>query len=62
MAICASCGQDNPEGFKFCGVCGASLEPSVAVREECKVITMLFADLVGFTSRAEGEALLAAAS
>jgi class 3 adenylate cyclase/tetratricopeptide (TPR) repeat protein len=53
MAICASCGQDNPEGFKFCGACGASLELTAPVREERKVVTVLFADLVGFTSRAE---------
>jgi adenylate cyclase len=35
-------------------VCGASLDAAPAVtREERKVITVLFADLVGFTSRAE---------
>ena len=25
MATCAACGQDSPEGFKFCGSCGALL-------------------------------------
>jgi class 3 adenylate cyclase len=51
---CPVCGQENPAGFKFCGACGAELgaEPASA-REERKVITVLFADLVGFTSRAE---------
>jgi class 3 adenylate cyclase/tetratricopeptide (TPR) repeat protein len=53
MAICTACGQDNPEGFKFCGACGASLEAAAPAREERKVVTVLFADLVGFTSRAE---------
>jgi class 3 adenylate cyclase/tetratricopeptide (TPR) repeat protein len=53
MAVCASCGQENPDGFKFCGSCGASLDRAAAVREERKVVTVLFADLVGFTSRAE---------
>jgi class 3 adenylate cyclase/tetratricopeptide (TPR) repeat protein len=52
--VCPSCGQENPEGFRLCGMCGASLaaapEPP---REERKVVTVLFADLVGFTSRAE---------
>lgn len=24
---CGSCGQENPEGSRFCGSCGASLEP-----------------------------------
>src|ERR1700736_2473026 len=54
MQVCPKCGRESPEGFKFCGACGASLDaaPTVA-REERKVITVLFADLVGFTSRAK---------
>ena len=52
--ICPSCGQENPEGFRMCGMCGAPLHPtSAARREERKVVTVLFADLVGFTSRSE---------
>src|SRR5947199_8196674 len=51
---CPVCGQENPAGFKFCGACGAELDGAPAPsREERKVITVLFADLVGFTSRAE---------
>jgi class 3 adenylate cyclase/tetratricopeptide (TPR) repeat protein len=52
--VCANCGQENPEGFKFCGACAAPLtvEPKT-IREERKVVTVLFADLVGFTSRSE---------
>src|SRR6476659_3611272 len=54
MQVCPRCGQENPAGFKFCGACGAELDAaSTAAREERKVITVLFADLVGFTSRAE---------
>ena len=52
MQICASCGQESPDGFRFCGACGAPLAPATT-REERKVVTVLFADLVGFTSRAE---------
>jgi class 3 adenylate cyclase/tetratricopeptide (TPR) repeat protein len=52
VAICAKCGQDSPEGFRFCGACGAALT-RVSVSEERKVVTVLFADLVGFTSRSE---------
>src|SRR6266480_3946214 len=49
---CPVCGQENPAGFKFCGACGAELDAAPATaREERKVITVLFADLVGFTSR-----------
>ena len=52
MIVCAKCGQENPEGFSFCGRCGAPLtaEPS---REERKIVTVLFADLVGFTGHSE---------
>src|ERR687887_2314286 len=51
---CQACGQENPDGFRFCGACGAALETvTAAVREERKVVTVLFADLVGFTSKAE---------
>jgi class 3 adenylate cyclase len=52
MVICGKCAQENPEGFRFCGRCGAALsaEPT---REERKVVTVLFTDLVGFTGRSE---------
>src|SRR5947208_10273979 len=51
---CPVCGQENPAGFKFCGACGTELDAAPATaREERKVITVLFADLVGFSSRAE---------
>src|SRR5713226_2032392 len=52
MLVCAACGQENPDGFRFCGRCAAPLTAAPA-REERKVVTVLFADLVGFTSRAE---------
>lgn len=51
---CPSCKQENPHGFRFCGACGTALADVLApIREERKVVTVLFADLVGFTSRAE---------
>jgi class 3 adenylate cyclase/tetratricopeptide (TPR) repeat protein len=49
---CPNCGQENPAGARFCFSCGRPFE-EVAAREERKVVTVLFADLVGFTSRAE---------
>ncbi len=54
MTACPQCGEENPDRARFCLACGAALtgnEP--AVREERKVVTVLFADLVGFTSEAE---------
>ena len=54
MTVCATCGQQNPEGARFCNACGSSLATEhTAVREERKVVTIFFADLVGFTGRAE---------
>ena len=54
MATCPRCGQENPDGFRFCGACGAPLTDDVpGPREERKVVTVLFCDLVGSTARAE---------
>jgi class 3 adenylate cyclase/tetratricopeptide (TPR) repeat protein len=52
--ICQQCGRENAEDARFCSACGARLdEAATAAREERKVVTVLFADLVGFTSKAE---------
>lgn len=53
MAACASCGSANPDGARFCNGCGSPLVAPGPVREERKVVTVLFADLAGFTSRSE---------
>jgi class 3 adenylate cyclase/tetratricopeptide (TPR) repeat protein/CheY-like chemotaxis protein len=55
MPVCAQCGQDNPDVAKFCLACGSPLaaaEPAVTA-EERKLITAIFVDLVGSTSRSE---------
>jgi hypothetical protein len=55
MGGCRSCGYENAEGAKFCSECGLPLVAfAPAARAERKVLTVLFADLVGFTGRAEG--------
>ncbi|MHB8643520.1 MAG: AAA family ATPase [Gaiellaceae bacterium] len=53
MIVCPSCGRENLPGAKFCSECGVRLAAATAAREERKVVTVLFADLVGFTARAE---------
>src|SRR5919198_1780546 len=54
MLTCPKCGQENPDGFRLCGMCGAALTAEQPqAREERKVVTVIFADLVGFTARAE---------
>jgi class 3 adenylate cyclase/tetratricopeptide (TPR) repeat protein len=54
MLVCPSCGQENPAGFRFCGACATPLTAAApSPREERKVVSVLFCDLVGSTSRAE---------
>jgi class 3 adenylate cyclase len=54
MATCRACGQENPEIARFCLACGAPLETTEAPhREERRIVSVVFVDLVGFTSRSE---------
>ncbi|HEY5872236.1 MAG TPA: AAA family ATPase [Gaiellaceae bacterium] len=52
MSTCARCGQQNPDEAKFCNACAAPLD-SREVGEERRIVSVLFVDLVGFTSQAE---------
>jgi class 3 adenylate cyclase/tetratricopeptide (TPR) repeat protein len=51
---CVNCGQENPDGARFCNACATPFAEVESVpHEERKVVTVVFADLVGFTSTAE---------
>jgi len=54
MLTCASCAQENPDNARFCLSCGKPLDVSYpAARDERRIVSVVFVDLVGFTSRAE---------
>jgi class 3 adenylate cyclase len=51
---CPRCGALAPADARFCASCGLELASASAEREERKVVSILFIDLVGSTSRADG--------
>jgi class 3 adenylate cyclase len=54
VGLCLSCGHENADDARFCSQCATRLDEAAApTREERKVVTCLFCDLVGFTARAE---------
>jgi class 3 adenylate cyclase len=56
IVSCDRCGATSPPGFSFCGRCGTPLQGSAEpplTREERRVVSVIFVDLVGFTARAE---------
>jgi class 3 adenylate cyclase/tetratricopeptide (TPR) repeat protein len=54
VIVCPNCGHENEEGARYCSQCAAALaQPGTTARAERKVVTVLFADLVGFTAQAE---------
>jgi class 3 adenylate cyclase len=50
---CPVCGADNVGDARFCSSCGARLEEAPTPHEERKLVSVLFVDLVGSTSRAD---------
>jgi class 3 adenylate cyclase/tetratricopeptide (TPR) repeat protein len=54
VVVCPNCGEENPERARFCLNCASPLGGAIpAALEERKTVTVLFCDLVGFTTRAE---------
>jgi class 3 adenylate cyclase/tetratricopeptide (TPR) repeat protein len=51
--VCPSCGTENPAEARFCMSCGFAFTPPAASREQRKVVTVLFCDLVGSTALGE---------
>ena len=53
MITCPACAAECPDGSRFCLSCGSPVATGRARATERRVITVLFADLVGFTSLSE---------
>ena len=53
MLVCSRCARENPDDARFCNACGSPLEAELRTREERKIVTAVFVDLVGSTARAE---------
>jgi class 3 adenylate cyclase/tetratricopeptide (TPR) repeat protein len=58
--VCSTCGAANEPGMRFCGECGNGLAESAAAptaapakAAERRLVSVLFADLVGFTPLSE---------
>ena len=50
---CPKCTAEMPVEFSYCGKCGMRLLPPEAVASATRQVTVLFADISGFTSLAE---------
>jgi class 3 adenylate cyclase len=50
---CPACGKENPDVARFCLACGRELTAAAKPREERRVVSVIFVDLVGFTERSE---------
>ncbi len=53
LKTCHSCSEDVPDGARFCPSCGVPQHDDAAAAEARRVVTVLFADLVGFTALSE---------
>jgi class 3 adenylate cyclase/tetratricopeptide (TPR) repeat protein len=54
VILCSSCGQENPDAARFCFACGNPFDAAPqGSRDERRIVSVVFVDLVGFTGRAE---------
>jgi class 3 adenylate cyclase/tetratricopeptide (TPR) repeat protein len=54
VLTCPSCGQENPDGFRFCGACASPLGSPGPIEVVRKTVTLVFSDIAGSTAMGEG--------
>lgn len=54
MIVCPNCGEENLPNARFCVNCGSPLTPAGERAEERRLVTIVFAELVGLR-KATGE-------
>lgn len=45
MKVCPSCGEENPERFRICGICGTALGLAASGPQSRRTVTVVFCDL-----------------
>jgi class 3 adenylate cyclase/tetratricopeptide (TPR) repeat protein len=53
VSVCQQCGEQNPDRYRICGMCGSPLGIAAPRFEARRTVTAVFCDLVGSTSLAE---------
>jgi class 3 adenylate cyclase/tetratricopeptide (TPR) repeat protein len=53
VIVCSNCGQESPDSARFCAACGQPLAAAAPARDERRIVSVVFVDLVGFTARSE---------
>src|SRR6266508_2482580 len=53
VQVCPNCGEENPDRFRLCGICGTKLAPDEVAHEVRKTVTVVFSDLKGSTTLGE---------
>jgi class 3 adenylate cyclase/tetratricopeptide (TPR) repeat protein len=53
VAVCPSCGEENPEGARMCGMCRTGLGPDGTTGDGGKLVTVVTSDLKGSTALGE---------
>src|SRR5207245_1607224 len=49
VQVCPNCGEENPDRFRLCGMCGTKFTADVAPQQVRRMVTVVYSDLKGST-------------